>query len=55
MSAIDITPLLEQLSLGTAEAAVETPLISHVTAEPRLLLPLTENLAAQVIIRPKSN
>jgi hypothetical protein len=49
MSATDITPLLAQLNLGTAtDNSFEAPLLSHVTAEPRLLGPLTEHLASQV-------
>jgi hypothetical protein len=49
MATIDIAPLLEQLNLGTAsDNSFEAPLLSHVSAEPRLLGPLCEHLAAQV-------
>jgi len=49
MATIDIAPLMAVLSLGTATTnSFETPLVSHVTAEPRLIGPLVDSLIAQV-------
>ncbi len=47
-SAIDIAPLMELLSLNTPDSSLEGPLLSHVSAEPRLLPELFNQLAAQV-------